>query len=245
VVSADTVITSFPQRHGRNESDVSDVHKSIRIRLALARKNEIRSVYDLAFIIIDQCSQALFDTSRPINQQPEVLEIFTNTIGFLVRYSKYQIKSKLKISLQVNQRARVFRRFWDILQLPMSSRGGTFSSNQLTDILQETILLRKAKDVSMELQNMISVVETEKAVLGDFLANLRKRMFSRSSSIKEQEEPEEIERYQDNTYSFKGTTDLGKATYKRQEARLTDLHKLVDSVKDAEQAVSQMICLVK
>jgi hypothetical protein len=90
---------------------------------------------------------------------------------------------------------------------------------------------------------MISAVETEKTVLGDFLAKLRNRMFS--SSIKEQEEPKGIGSDQDNAYSFKGTIDLGLATYNRQEARLTHLHKLVDSVKDVEQAVSSKIHLAK
>lgn len=61
VLDEQTIITSFPRRYGFNKHDFSGVHRSIRERLQSARKNQIRSVYDLALIILDECSNTFFD----------------------------------------------------------------------------------------------------------------------------------------------------------------------------------------
>jgi len=80
----DTIITSFPKRYGRNKPDPSAVHKSIRLRLENYRRNEIRSVYDLALIIIDQCSRVFFDRRKTADRQPQVMDIFASAIGNVV-----------------------------------------------------------------------------------------------------------------------------------------------------------------
>ena len=59
-----TIITCFPRRYGTNKQDPSGVHKSIRNRLRAARKNQIRSVFDLALIILDECSNTFFDRTK-------------------------------------------------------------------------------------------------------------------------------------------------------------------------------------
>jgi hypothetical protein len=80
----DTIITSFPKRYGRNKPDPSAVHKSIRLRLKSYRKNEIRSVYDLALIIVDQCSRVFFDRRKTADRQPQVMDILASAIGNVV-----------------------------------------------------------------------------------------------------------------------------------------------------------------
>lgn len=64
VLDEETIITSFPRRYGVNKHDLSGVHRSIRQRLKSVRKNQIRSVYDLALIILDECSNTFFDRIR-------------------------------------------------------------------------------------------------------------------------------------------------------------------------------------
>ena len=64
VLDERTIITSFPRRYGYNKSDMSGIHKSIRNRLKSARKNQIKSVYDLALIILDECSNTFFDRTK-------------------------------------------------------------------------------------------------------------------------------------------------------------------------------------
>lgn len=59
-----TIITSFPQRYGVNKRDPSGVHKSIRSRLRGLRKDHIRTVFDLALIILNECSNTFFDRTK-------------------------------------------------------------------------------------------------------------------------------------------------------------------------------------
>jgi len=82
--SLGTIITSFPRRWGRNKPDPSGVHKGIRDRLDDLQEGDIKSVYDLASIIIDQCSRVFFDRTKPIDERPEVLDIFANAIANVV-----------------------------------------------------------------------------------------------------------------------------------------------------------------
>ena len=83
----DTILTSFPRRWGRNKPDPSGVHKSLRERLSHLEDDRINSVFDLALIIIDQCSRVFFDRTKPIDQRPEVMDIFSNTIAHVVSNS--------------------------------------------------------------------------------------------------------------------------------------------------------------
>lgn len=59
-----TIITCFPKRYGVNKRDPSGVHKSIRSRLKGLRKDHIRTVFDLALIILSECSNTFFDRTK-------------------------------------------------------------------------------------------------------------------------------------------------------------------------------------
>ena len=80
----DTIITSFPNRWGRNEPDHSAVYNAIRARLSYLRGGEINSVYDLALVIINQCSTVFFDRAKIVDERPDVFDIFANAIGHVV-----------------------------------------------------------------------------------------------------------------------------------------------------------------
>jgi hypothetical protein len=60
------------------------VHKSLRQRLKSARKDEIRSAFDLALIIIDECSRVFFNRTKRSDRQPNLVDIFTDTISGVV-----------------------------------------------------------------------------------------------------------------------------------------------------------------
>lgn len=79
-----TVITSFPRRWGKIRPDSSAVHKSLRMRLKEARQDEIRSAYDLALIIIDECSRIFFDRTKTADRQPNLVDMFADAIGEIV-----------------------------------------------------------------------------------------------------------------------------------------------------------------
>ncbi|CZT41654.1 uncharacterized protein RSE6_01413 [Rhynchosporium secalis] len=78
---SDTIISSFPRRWGRNKPDWSGVHKGIRARLDHLREGEIQSVYDMALLIMNQCSTVFFDRTKPVDERPEILDIFSNALS--------------------------------------------------------------------------------------------------------------------------------------------------------------------
>lgn len=93
----DTIITSFPKRLGHNKPDSSGVHRCIRDRLEKIRPGQINSVYDLALLIMKECSMVFFDRTKPTDERPEVLDIFADAIGYVVSVetSTYPIQYQL------------------------------------------------------------------------------------------------------------------------------------------------------
>lgn len=94
ILDSQTIITSFPKRYGVTKNDTSGVHKSIRTRLERGRQNQIRSVFDLALIIIDECSNTFFDRTKTPDRQPQVIDAFSDAIGNLV--SPHPRSTKIK-----------------------------------------------------------------------------------------------------------------------------------------------------
>lgn len=86
ILDAKTIITCFPKRYGTNKNDASGVHKSIRARIAQGRHQQVKSVFDLALIILEECSNTFFDQSRSSDKQPQVLDAFSEAIGNIVCY---------------------------------------------------------------------------------------------------------------------------------------------------------------
>lgn len=88
ILDENAIITCFPKRYGTNRQDLSGVHKAIRIRLQDGGTNQVRSVYDLALIILDECSSTFFDRTKNIDRQPQVIDEFSKAIGNVVSSSR-------------------------------------------------------------------------------------------------------------------------------------------------------------
>jgi hypothetical protein len=52
--------------------------------LKRVHEGEINSIYDLALIIMNQCSTVFFDRTKLVHERPEVFDIFANAIGYVV-----------------------------------------------------------------------------------------------------------------------------------------------------------------
>lgn len=52
--------------------------------MASVDKGQINSIYDLALIIVDECSKVIFDRTKP-DLRPEVVDIFGSAISKIVR----------------------------------------------------------------------------------------------------------------------------------------------------------------
>lgn len=84
-------------RYGVNKNDISGAHKSIPLRIGQGRPEQVKSVFDLALIILDEYPNTFFDRARtphdshrPItcSNQPHVLESFSEAIGNIVSTEK-------------------------------------------------------------------------------------------------------------------------------------------------------------
>lgn len=56
------------------------------MRLKTLLPGEIHSAYDLAQIIVDQCSGVIFDRTRIMQNQPPIIDMFQDAIGNIVSY---------------------------------------------------------------------------------------------------------------------------------------------------------------
>ncbi|KAK0371562.1 hypothetical protein CLIM01_11086 [Colletotrichum limetticola] len=148
-----TIITSFPKRYGANKSDPSGVHKSIRTRIKHARKNQIRSVFDVALIILDECSNTFFDRTKTPDRHPQVMDIFAESIGTLHLWHWTEQASKVYHSKSA---------FEDTSHLHVP----------LLNINPEGKLQREIKDIIDELDIMIHVNGKQREVIKRFVKHV-------------------------------------------------------------------------
>lgn len=89
VLDKDTILTCFPQRYGMSYKDESGVHQSIRTRVKTRSNpdNHIRSVFDLALMILDECFNTFFNRARTADKRPQVMDMFAESIGRVVSHA--------------------------------------------------------------------------------------------------------------------------------------------------------------
>ncbi|ROV91209.1 hypothetical protein VMCG_09371 [Cytospora schulzeri] len=158
ILDEKTIITAFPRRYGMNKQDQSGVHKSIRSRLQNLRQDHIKTVFDLALIILDECSNIFFNRTKTADRHPQILDIFSQAIG--------NINNKQTIS---------FQHLWDwIDKLSHLSSTRTINTDMsdiiipLLDIRAEGRLQREIKDIIDELDIMIYINAQQKEVMKKF-----------------------------------------------------------------------------
>ncbi|KAK7917394.1 hypothetical protein PG985_011002 [Apiospora marii] len=154
ILDDNTIITSFPRRWGRNKPDPSGVHKSLRERFE-AHPEDIRSIHHLALIIVDQCSRVFFDRTKPLDQRPEVMDIFASAIAHVDQMT-----------------AVAYDTFWRNTNLynkdPLRKVVGT----KYLDINPEGALLKEAQDIAEELKMMKRIYNEQLKVVKDFKRHL-------------------------------------------------------------------------
>ncbi|KAK7409062.1 hypothetical protein QQX98_008766 [Neonectria punicea] len=156
ILDDNTIITSFPRRWGRNKPDPSGVHKSLRERLKemTQRKEGIKSIHHLAVVIIDQCSRVFFDRTKALDERPEVMDLFSSTIGHITQYASI-----------------AYDGFWRHSRL--HSMGMLPDNNyKYLDINPEGVLLQEAQDIAEELKIMLRIYTEQGAVIKSFRRHL-------------------------------------------------------------------------
>ncbi|KAM0545976.1 hypothetical protein ACHAPJ_011088 [Fusarium lateritium] len=162
ILEEKTIITCFPKRYGTQKHDRSGVHKSIRTRLENARPNQIKSVFDLVLIIIDECSNTFFDRAETADLQPRVIDKFSEAIGNIARKETTSFE-------------RLFT--WTENALDFYRHPRVTDPNELhvplLDINPEANMHREIKDIIEELNIMIYVVRSHIKVLEDFITHVQ------------------------------------------------------------------------
>ncbi|KAK7974435.1 hypothetical protein PG989_016283 [Apiospora arundinis] len=154
ILNNNTVITSFPRRWGRNKPDPSGVHKSLRERFE-ARPEDIRSAEHLALIIIDQCSRVFFDRTKPLDQRPEVMDIFASAIAHVDQMTAVASDT-----------------FWRHTKLYNKNMLPKTIGTKYLDINPEGALLKEAQDIAEELKMMKRIYNEQLKVVKDFKRHL-------------------------------------------------------------------------
>ncbi|CZT00269.1 uncharacterized protein RCO7_08344 [Rhynchosporium graminicola] len=257
ILDGNTVITSFPKRYGRNKPDPSAVHKSIRMRLAVCRKGEIGSAYDLALIILDQCSRVFFDRTKTADRQPRMMDLFASAIGDVT-----------------NRQTIAYDHFWDTAQQvsniykskdPVDDAEDKAKS--LLDINPEGKLLRETKDILDELHIMINIKNKQHRVYKQFRKHIEHIFAPHLSSAKElgtarpKEVTENDESAEESGSIRSGVHRVNSIARDTQEKsarwtlgfanelaadlddRLTDLNNLRESAEHTEQALNGLLGL--
>ncbi|OTA98762.1 hypothetical protein M426DRAFT_17086 [Hypoxylon sp. CI-4A] len=162
ILDKHTIITCFPKRYGTNKQDTSAIHKSIRVHLQdkTDSPNPIRTVFDLALLIIDECSNTFFDRTQTGDRLPLVLDAFSKAIG---NVSYKQTAAFDKLWGWTDDASTIYR---------SNGHGDTSGLNvPLLDINPEGRLEREIKDIIEELDIMIHIMKTHKTVLDSFITN--------------------------------------------------------------------------
>ncbi|KAF3349987.1 Cytochrome c oxidase subunit 6B [Verticillium dahliae VDG1] len=162
VLDEKTLITSFPKRYGTQKYDYSGVHKAIRTKLDRARPNQIRSVFDLGLLVIDECSNTFFDRARKSDRQPQVIDQFSEAIGNVSRKETIAYDKLYKWTDNANL---IYRR-------PGNSEMSELHV-PLLDINPEAALHREIEDIKEELDIMIYVVRSHLFVLESFITHVK------------------------------------------------------------------------
>ncbi|KAI1112875.1 hypothetical protein F5Y14DRAFT_419834 [Nemania sp. NC0429] len=158
VLDARTLITCFPKRYGANKQDYSGVHKSIRTNLENLGSNQPRTVFELALIVLDECTTTFFDRAKSRDGRPQVIDEFSMAIGKIM-----------------TKQAVAFERLWrwtDEARKVFRSQGYMGIKKlhiPLLDINPEGKLDREIEDIIEELNIMLRISNTHQNIVKSFI----------------------------------------------------------------------------
>ncbi|KAH6651973.1 hypothetical protein BKA67DRAFT_660747 [Truncatella angustata] len=161
ILDSKTIITCFPKRYGANKHDSSGVHKSVRLRIGEGRYKHVKSIYDLALIVFEECSNTFFDRTRTSDKQPQVLDAFSEAIGNIM----HKQTEGFERLWQWTEDARMYYR-------SPHDRPPSDIHVTLLDIKPEGELEKEIKDIVEELGIMIYVNKEHRDVLKQFVTHV-------------------------------------------------------------------------
>ncbi|RYP64694.1 hypothetical protein DL771_008651 [Monosporascus sp. 5C6A] len=239
ILDEKTIISCFPRRWGKLRPDPSAVHKAIRMRLRQVRKDEIRSAFDLALIIIDQCSRVMFERPHFGELRPNMISMFAEAIRGVTykqtaAFDQFLVYSRL--ASRGHGRPSTFgRRRWD----------AAVTDNTLLTINPEGDLLKEAKDIIDEIHIILKIQSQQQTVMKTFVKHLKQILLQRcresaknrapNNAAEKPEDPEED--------SAQRTLRRAQDLLDDVEDRTEELVGLLDSAKTTSNALKDLLTL--
>lgn len=237
------------------------MHKNIRKRLREAREGEIRSAYDLALIVVDQCSKVFFDRSRPLGLQPNLLDNFADAIRGVVRHTFSSVEIIISLtSYQTYMQAAAFDQFLTYTHIAsadynLREKSGSTSNyhNTLLNINPEGNLLKEVKDILDELHILTRIQIQQQVVAETFVRNLqhilRPRVEYSSRSRRREAMILDTDISDDDLHRTEGS-DSAKWTLARADSlleavqnRISELYTLQEYAKNTSAALKDLLTL--
>ncbi|KAI0520827.1 hypothetical protein F5B22DRAFT_598556 [Xylaria bambusicola] len=233
ILDGKTLITCFPKRYGVNKQDWSGVHKSIRATLESLGSNQVRTVFELGLIVLDECTRTFFDRAKVLDRQPQVIDEFSKAIGNIMHK---QTTAFQRLCNWTCEAGIIFR-----------SKGYIDTSElhiPLLDINIEGDLEREIEDVVEELDIMLHITNTYKDIVKRYVEQAehiidRDGKLSQSFQryLAEEDNPTKEE---EDYRSFKLKAD---ECQERVNSHIKDLESLRGSAKNAAEDVLHLLSM--
>ncbi|CAM1503690.1 Fc.00g012810.m01.CDS01 [Cosmosporella sp. VM-42] len=158
VLADSTVLSCFPSRYGADKDNNTEIHRAVRMRIAEEEERRcIRSAYDLALIILNECCHSLLDPARLYPGRPLVLNTLSQALS--------EVEHSQEISFRTSRRLAE-------LQFMISAKDpGEVDPSVLARISLESGLHRETNSILDQLDAMIHVHKSQREMLRRFKHN--------------------------------------------------------------------------
>jgi hypothetical protein len=216
------------------------------MRLTSLYQQEIHSAYDLAIIIINQCSQMFFDRSTIRSLRPQVLEIFALAIGDVVSISDFRNMNYETDATKSFKQITSFNHFLEYTRLfsiaykTRHEKRSVVRRQSMIDINVEVKLLQEIKDILDELMIMTNVLREQQAVSKTFSRRVQNilRATAEQSEVQDRLHVKELRFKNLSRSRMKSTIARARELGKSIEDRIEELQRLIDTATDVASAVS-------
>ncbi|KAI0964955.1 hypothetical protein F4678DRAFT_454429 [Xylaria arbuscula] len=232
ILDGQTLITCFPKRYGANKQDYSGVHKSIRTSLENLDSNQPRTVFELALIVLDECTKTFFDRAKLRDRQPQVIDEFSKAIGNIM-----------------HKQTMAFTRLWrwtDEARKIFRSKGYTDTSGlhiPLLDINPEGKLEREIEDIIEELDIMLHITNIHKDIVQTFVRQAEQILCPNEPSKQPTRHPEETAKSQEKQEDYRSFKLRAQECQERVNGYVKDLESLRRSAKNAADDVLHLLTM--
>ena len=128
-----------------------------------------------ALIIIDQCSRVFFDRTKPLDQRPEVMDLFASAIGHVVSLPYIVLVTPTDHYHQTEMTSIAYDTFWRHTAIHagnMMTETQSSVGNKYLDINPEGLLFMEAQDIAEELKIMKRIYSEQLSVTKDLKRHL-------------------------------------------------------------------------